>query len=107
MSVPDHTVRERTGHTDRPGERDRNPGAADGCPAAGAGPIDAAYAIGTLAFIDPHRSLPALRDALHPGAPFVLSFLHTDLHGRGPLTSHAGQRPTRRPPSAAPVDEHR
>ncbi|MFJ8768974.1 class I SAM-dependent methyltransferase [Streptomyces clavifer] len=35
--------------------------------------FDAAYAIGTLAFIDPHRSLPALRDGLSPGAPLILS----------------------------------
>ncbi|MFD4022337.1 NUDIX domain-containing protein [Streptomyces sp. NPDC058576] len=50
----------------------------------GAEPFDAAYAIGTLAFIDPHRSLPTLRDGLLPGAPLILSLLHTDLHGRGP-----------------------
>ncbi|MFE9913264.1 NUDIX domain-containing protein [Streptomyces clavifer] len=52
-------------------------------------PFDAAYAIGTLAFIDPHRSLPALRDGLRPGAPVVLSLLHTDLNGRGPSTEVA------------------
>ncbi|MFJ3931603.1 bifunctional class I SAM-dependent methyltransferase/NUDIX hydrolase [Streptomyces sp. NPDC090029] len=51
--------------------------------------FDAAYAIGTLAFIDPHRSLPALRDGLRPGAPLILSLLHTDLHGRGPSTEVA------------------
>ncbi|MGQ4453209.1 bifunctional class I SAM-dependent methyltransferase/NUDIX hydrolase [[Kitasatospora] papulosa] len=51
---------------------------------AGVEPFDAAYAIGTLSFIDPHRSLPVLRDGLHPGAPLILSLLHTDLHGRGP-----------------------
>ncbi|MFG2593094.1 methyltransferase domain-containing protein [Streptomyces sp. NPDC048438] len=56
---------------------------------AGAEPFDAAYAIGTLAFIDPHRSLPALRDGLSPGAPLILSLLHTDLHGRGPSTEVA------------------
>ncbi|MFD3590503.1 NUDIX domain-containing protein [Streptomyces sp. NPDC058683] len=55
----------------------------------GAEPFDAAYAIGTLAFIDPHRSLPALRDGLAPGAPLILSLLHTDLHGRGPSTAVA------------------
>ncbi|WP_458087813.1 bifunctional class I SAM-dependent methyltransferase/NUDIX hydrolase [Streptomyces malaysiensis] len=52
-------------------------------------PFDAAYAIGSLAFTDPHRSLPALRDGLRPGAPLVLSLLHTDLHGRGPSTTVA------------------
>lgn len=56
---------------------------------AEAEPFDAAYAIGTLAFIDPHRSLPALRDGLRPGAPLILSLLHTDLHGRGPSTEVA------------------
>lgn len=56
---------------------------------AGAEPFDAAYAIGTLTFIDPHRSLPALRDGLRTSAPLVLSLLHTDLHGRGPITEVA------------------
>ncbi|MEU8954877.1 bifunctional class I SAM-dependent methyltransferase/NUDIX hydrolase [Streptomyces sp. NPDC048518] len=56
---------------------------------AGAEPFDAAYAIGTLGFIDPHRSLPALRDGLRPGAPLILSLLHTDLDGRGPSTEVA------------------
>ncbi|MEU6407060.1 class I SAM-dependent methyltransferase [Streptomyces sp. NPDC046985] len=53
---------------------------------AGAEPFDAAYAIGALGFIDPHRSLPALRDGLRPGAPLILSLPHADLHGRGPST---------------------
>ncbi|GGJ04243.1 bifunctional class I SAM-dependent methyltransferase/NUDIX hydrolase [Streptomyces brasiliensis] len=56
---------------------------------AGTAPFDAAYAIGTLGFLDPHRSLPALRDGLRPGAPLILSLLHTDLHGRGPSTEVA------------------
>lgn len=58
---------------------------------AGAEPFDAAYAIGTLAFIDPRRSLPALRDGLLPGAPLILSLLHTDLHGRGPSMEAASR----------------
>ncbi|MEU3794584.1 hypothetical protein AB0F07_33120 [Streptomyces fructofermentans] len=33
--------------------------------------------------------LPSLRDGLRPGAPLVLSLLHTDLHGRGPSTDVA------------------
>nr|BFD81268.1 hypothetical protein StreXyl84_06690 [Streptomyces sp. Xyl84] len=53
----------------------------------GAEPFDAAYAVGTLAFVDPHRVLPALRDGLLPGAPLILSLLHTDLHGHGPSTT--------------------
>ncbi|MFE5604187.1 NUDIX domain-containing protein [Streptomyces coelicoflavus] len=56
---------------------------------AGSEPFDAAYAIGTLAFIDPHCSLPALHAGLRPGAPLILSLLHTDLHGRGPSTEVA------------------
>lgn len=52
-------------------------------------PFDAAYAIGTMAFTDPHRTLPALRDGLRPGAPLVLSLLHTDLHDCGPSTTVA------------------
>ncbi|MFC8349801.1 NUDIX domain-containing protein [Streptomyces sp. NPDC057280] len=61
---------------------------------AGAEPFDAAYAIGTLAFIDPHRSLPALRDGLRPGAPLILSLLHTDLHGCGPSMEVAPREQT-------------
>ncbi|MEV0528855.1 bifunctional class I SAM-dependent methyltransferase/NUDIX hydrolase [Streptomyces sp. NPDC050439] len=52
-------------------------------------PFDAAYAIGSLAFINPHHALPALRDGLRVGAPLILSLLHTDLHGRGPSTELA------------------
>ncbi|MEU9059798.1 class I SAM-dependent methyltransferase [Streptomyces sp. NPDC048430] len=55
----------------------------------GVEPFDAAYAIGTLAFIDPHRALPALRDGLRPSAPLILSLLHTDLHGHAPSTEVA------------------
>ncbi|WP_043493630.1 bifunctional class I SAM-dependent methyltransferase/NUDIX hydrolase [Streptomyces viridosporus] len=57
-------------------------------------PFDAAYAIGSLAFTDPYRVLPALRDGLRPGAPLVLSLLHTDLHGRGPSTTVAPREQT-------------
>ncbi|KAF3469916.1 NUDIX domain-containing protein [Streptomyces sp. Tu 3180] len=59
-----------------------------------AGPFDAAYAIGSLAFADPRRVLPALREGLRPGAPLVLSLLHTDLHGRGPSTTVAPREQT-------------
>ncbi|MEU0437670.1 NUDIX domain-containing protein [Streptomyces sp. NPDC006290] len=52
-------------------------------------PFDAAYAIGSLAFTDPHRALPALRHGLRPGAPLVVSILHTDLDDRGPSTTVA------------------
>ncbi|MEU8928964.1 bifunctional class I SAM-dependent methyltransferase/NUDIX hydrolase [Streptomyces sp. NPDC048409] len=56
---------------------------------AEAEPFDAAYAIGTLAYIDPRRVLPELRNGLRPGAPLILSLLHTDLDGRGPSTQVA------------------
>ncbi|MFD4790411.1 hypothetical protein ACFWN1_25835 [Streptomyces sp. NPDC058459] len=56
---------------------------------AGTKPFDAAYAIGTLAFVNLHRSLPALRNSLRPDAPVILSLLHTDLHGVGPPTEVA------------------
>ncbi|WP_374194673.1 NUDIX domain-containing protein [Streptomyces sp. VRA16 Mangrove soil] len=52
-------------------------------------PYDAAYAIGTLAGIDPYVSLPALRDGLRPGAPLVFSVLHTNAHGHGPADTVA------------------
>ncbi|MFI5804463.1 bifunctional class I SAM-dependent methyltransferase/NUDIX hydrolase [Streptomyces sp. NPDC051561] len=52
-------------------------------------PYDAAYAIGTLAYLDPHHALPALRDGLRDGAPLVFSVLHTDLHGHGPSSEVA------------------
>ncbi|MFJ2744811.1 bifunctional class I SAM-dependent methyltransferase/NUDIX hydrolase [Streptomyces sp. NPDC087440] len=56
---------------------------------ADAEPFDAAYAIGTLAYLDPHRVLPALHKGLRDGAPLVFSVLHTDLHDRGPSTTLA------------------
>ncbi|MFJ5228223.1 SAM-dependent methyltransferase [Streptomyces sp. NPDC088400] len=44
-------------------------------------PYEGAYAIGSLPYLDPTRSLPALRGGLLPGAPLVFSALHTNLHG--------------------------
>ncbi|WP_327294043.1 class I SAM-dependent methyltransferase [Streptomyces sp. NBC_01197] len=61
---------------------------------AEARPFDAAYAIGTLAFIDPHRVLPALHDGLRPGAPLILSLLHTDVDGREPSPEVAPREQT-------------
>ncbi|MGW6144915.1 bifunctional class I SAM-dependent methyltransferase/NUDIX hydrolase [Streptomyces sp. NPDC055140] len=69
-------------------------------------PYEAAYAIGSLAYLDPHVSLPALRDALATGAPLVFSVLHTDLHGHGPSTTVAPreQQLLLRKAPAIPVD---
>ncbi|MFJ7073526.1 bifunctional class I SAM-dependent methyltransferase/NUDIX hydrolase [Streptomyces sp. NPDC098781] len=55
-------------------------------------PYDAAYAIGTLAYIDPHMCLPALRDGLRAGAPLVFSVLHTDMNGQRPADTVAPRR---------------
>ncbi|MEV8038173.1 bifunctional class I SAM-dependent methyltransferase/NUDIX hydrolase [Streptomyces sp. NPDC086182] len=57
-------------------------------------PYDAAYGIGTLAGIDPHIALPALRDGLLPGAPLVFSALHTNWHGHGPSAAVAPREET-------------
>ncbi|MFD7016655.1 NUDIX domain-containing protein [Streptomyces sp. NPDC059928] len=69
-------------------------------------PYEAAYAVGTLTYLDPHVSLPALRDALAAGAPLVFSALHTDLHGCGPSTTVAPreQQLLLRKEPAIPVD---
>ncbi|WP_406309086.1 bifunctional class I SAM-dependent methyltransferase/NUDIX hydrolase [Streptomyces sp. NBC_00623] len=84
---PTQHERAVSSHTDVPGVQFSQGDVADYL--AGAEPFDAAYAIGTLGFIDPHRVLPALRDGLRPSAPLILSLLHTDLHGRGPSTQVA------------------
>ncbi|MFJ9216580.1 bifunctional class I SAM-dependent methyltransferase/NUDIX hydrolase [Streptomyces sp. NPDC102383] len=57
-------------------------------------PYDAAYGICTLAGIDPHIALPALRDGLLPDAPLIFSVLHTNLHGRGPSATVAPREET-------------
>ncbi|MFJ2774754.1 bifunctional class I SAM-dependent methyltransferase/NUDIX hydrolase [Streptomyces sp. NPDC087300] len=71
-----------------------------------AAPYEAGYAVGSLAYVDPHTALPALRDALITGAPLVFSVLHTDLHGRGPSTtvSPRKQQLLVRKEPALPVD---
>ncbi|MER5949832.1 NUDIX domain-containing protein [Streptomyces sp. NPDC001904] len=57
-------------------------------------PYDAAYGICTLAGIDPHAVLPALRDGLRPGAPLVFSVLHTNFRGQSPSSDVAPRRET-------------
>ncbi|MFJ8199422.1 class I SAM-dependent methyltransferase [Streptomyces sp. NPDC096152] len=47
-------------------------------------PYDLVYSIHGLGFLDPRRSLPALRAALRPEGRLVFSVLHTDLHRRPP-----------------------
>ncbi|GAB2326685.1 class I SAM-dependent methyltransferase [Streptomyces variabilis] len=54
-----------------------------------AAPYEGAYAIGTLACVDPHYLLPALRGGLIAGAPLVFSVLHTNLHDQGPSSTVA------------------
>ena len=57
-------------------------------------PYEAAYGICTLAGIDPHIALPALRDGLLPGAPLIFSVLHTNWHGHGPSDTVAPREET-------------
>lgn len=66
-------------------------------------PYDGAYAVGTLPFIDPTRSLPSLREGLGPGAPLVFSALHTNLHGAPPETSLAPRQEMIRLRDTAPI----
>ncbi|MFD6243252.1 MULTISPECIES: class I SAM-dependent methyltransferase [Streptomyces] len=69
--------------------------------------FDAAYAIGTLAFIDPHRSLPALRDGLRPRRPTdPLAPAHRPERPRSVHGSSAtgADDPAPRQPAAADAD---
>ncbi|MFI6059195.1 class I SAM-dependent methyltransferase [Streptomyces sp. NPDC051286] len=47
-------------------------------------PYDVVYSVHALGYIDPDRSLPAIRDALRTGGRLVFSVLHTDADGAGP-----------------------
>ncbi|MET9536186.1 class I SAM-dependent methyltransferase [Streptomyces sp. NPDC006553] len=49
-----------------------------------AAPYDLIYSVSGLPFLDPHRVLPALANALKPGGRLVFSALHTNSHGVGP-----------------------
>ncbi|MEU6070585.1 class I SAM-dependent methyltransferase [Streptomyces sp. NPDC047082] len=55
-------------------------------------PYDVIYSIHGFAYMDPHRLLPALRNALRPGGRLAFSVLHTNSDGCGPSPS-AGARP--------------
>jgi SAM-dependent methyltransferase len=50
-------------------------------------PYDVIYSVHGVAYMDPHRLLPALRNALKPGGPLAFSVLHTNSAGHGPSTS--------------------
>ncbi|MEU7061359.1 class I SAM-dependent methyltransferase [Streptomyces sp. NPDC046197] len=50
-------------------------------------PYDVIYSIHGFGYIDPHRLMPALRNALKPGGILAFSVLHTNSHGRGPSSS--------------------
>ncbi|GAA2429009.1 class I SAM-dependent methyltransferase [Streptomyces macrosporus] len=54
-----------------------------------AAPYEVIYSVHGLAYIDPHRLLPALAAALRPGGRLVFSVLHTTSDGRGPSTTVA------------------
>ncbi|MGW0206669.1 class I SAM-dependent methyltransferase [Streptomyces sp. NPDC003233] len=72
----------------------------------GADPYDVIYSIHGFAYIDPHRLLPALRNALRPGGRLAFSVLHTNSDGRGPSPS-ADARPEVLPlADGAPLTVH-
>ncbi|TLS46080.1 class I SAM-dependent methyltransferase [Streptomyces montanus] len=55
-------------------------------------PYDVIYSVHGVAYIDPHRLLPALCNALKPGGRLAFSVLHTNSDGRGPSPSVAPRR---------------
>ncbi|MEV3857645.1 methyltransferase domain-containing protein [Streptomyces sp. NPDC050095] len=70
-----------------------------------ADPYELVFSVESLAYVDPHRALPALRHNLPAGGRLVFSVLHTDLDERGPSSTLAPReqhiRLKNRPP--APV----
>lgn len=52
-------------------------------------PYDVIYSVHGFGYIDPHRLLPAIRQALKPRGLLAFSVLHTNSHGRGPSSSVA------------------
>ncbi|MFD7013996.1 class I SAM-dependent methyltransferase [Streptomyces sp. NPDC059928] len=50
-------------------------------------PYDVIYSIHGIAYLDPHRLLPALAAALKPGGRLVASVIHTNSGGLGPSTT--------------------
>ncbi|WP_432156145.1 class I SAM-dependent methyltransferase [Streptomyces sp. bgisy153] len=54
-------------------------------------PYDVIYSVHGVAYMDPHRLLPALSNALKPGGRLAFSVLHTNSDGRGPSPSVAAR----------------
>ncbi|MER0477253.1 NUDIX domain-containing protein [Streptomyces sp. Edi2] len=50
-------------------------------------PYDVIYSVHGFGYIDPHRLLPAIRQALKPRGLLAFSVLHTNSQGRGPSSS--------------------
>ncbi|MET8191779.1 class I SAM-dependent methyltransferase [Streptomyces sp. NPDC005246] len=50
-------------------------------------PYDVVYSVHGLSYIDPDRSLPAIRDVLRTDGRLVFSVLHTNAEGVGPSAS--------------------
>ncbi|MEV5437675.1 NUDIX domain-containing protein [Streptomyces sp. NPDC052682] len=50
-------------------------------------PYDVVYSVNAVPYLDPHRLLPALADALKPGGRLCFTVLHTNSHGDGPSAS--------------------
>jgi SAM-dependent methyltransferase len=57
-------------------------------------PYDLIYSIHGVPYIDPHRLLPAVTNALVPGGRLVFSALHTNFTGDGPSTVVAARSET-------------
>lgn len=54
-----------------------------------AAPYDLIYSVNCVPYLDPHRLLPALANAVRPGGRVVFSALHTNSAGAGPSTAVA------------------
>lgn len=54
-----------------------------------AAPYDLIYSVNGLPYLDPHRLLPALANAIKPGGRLLFSALHTNSTGAGPSTAVA------------------
>ncbi|CAM5617720.1 bifunctional class I SAM-dependent methyltransferase/NUDIX hydrolase [Streptomyces avidinii] len=54
-----------------------------------AAPYDLVYSVNGVPYLDPHRLLPALANAIRPGGRLVFSALHTNSAGAGPSTAVA------------------
>lgn len=69
-------------------------------------PYDVIYSVHGFAYMDPHRLLPALRNALKPGGRLAFSVLHTNSDGCGPSPSVAARPEVLPLAGGAPLTVH-